>query len=151
MIFIIYNIQDDIPEDLYKLDWTSKQVLKCWNFSKVWRLLESAGWKWTRGRGLVSYYYIRPNRQVQPPFVAGSDYFESEDEVIDYVVKMVNKSQSRKVSNQKSSQNYKRLKKLSKKYSPTNDDNENGEQIFFSFFVVCLFVSFFCLFVFFFY
>ena len=93
--------QGDVPDELYKLDWTSKGVLKNWKFTKVWKLLESVGWKWTKGRELVSFFYLRPNCQPQPPFTNGIEYFVSEDDVMHYVTKTIEKNLAKQAQSRK--------------------------------------------------
>ena len=99
-IYYLYN-KGDVPDELYKVDWTSATVMKKWRFSKVWKLLEEVGWKWTKGRELVSFFYIRPNCQPQPPFTNGIEYFVSEDDVMHYVTKTVEKNLAKQVQSRK--------------------------------------------------
>jgi hypothetical protein len=54
-------------------------------WSNIWERLKDCGWYWMRGRGLVTFYYIRPNCGIAPPFTNGIDYFTSEEEVISYI------------------------------------------------------------------
>ena len=117
----LFAIQGDIPSILYQLDWTSKQVRSLWKFSKVWKLLESVGWKWTKGRDLVSFYYIRPNCQALPPFAVGIEYFQSEEEVMHYVVHTIQKHRSQEEPT--GYFNYEDTKRTSR----TNGSDSDGE------------------------
>jgi hypothetical protein len=46
--------ENDIPELLTTADFSRMK------FHALWKLLESCGWRWQKGKGLVSYVYLRP-------------------------------------------------------------------------------------------
>lgn len=58
-------------------------------FTELWHALTDKGWHWKRGGGIVSYYYIRPGCVPKKPFVSGQDYFADEQEVVNFVSKIV--------------------------------------------------------------
>ena len=49
----------------------------------MWPELQDLGWTQCRGKGLISWYYARPNIKVKNG-ILGTDFFSSEDDVIDF-------------------------------------------------------------------
>lgn len=64
-------------------------------FTELWHTLTAAGWFWKRGGGIVSYYYVRPGRQVKKGYVLGQDYFAEEGEVRQFVSTVVAQCRAR--------------------------------------------------------
>jgi hypothetical protein len=64
-------------------------------FTELWHTLTAAGWFWKRGGGIVSYYYVRPGRQVKKGYVVGQDYFAEEGEVRQFVNTVVAQCRAR--------------------------------------------------------
>lgn len=58
-------------------------------WAKLWSQLESVGWYWTKGKGLISFYYIRPNAKGANPYVMNRDYFPSGEDVVKYLKQFV--------------------------------------------------------------
>lgn len=73
------------------MDWQDPATRKAWKFSRLWHVLEEHGWKWTKGRELVSFFYIRPDCTATLPHTNGIDFFSSEEEVLHYVSSTVRK------------------------------------------------------------
>jgi hypothetical protein len=69
----------DIPTTLALQDFRSMK------FAELWKLLRFHGWYHKNGRLLVSYYYIRPHKGTDHPYLPGNDFFESEDGVLKFV------------------------------------------------------------------
>ena len=55
----------------------------CDTFSLLWKVLENHGWSHKNGKGLVSWLYIKPGKNVTP--LKTEDYFESEDLLLLYI------------------------------------------------------------------
>ena len=53
------------------------------SWPEVWRRLQSDGWTWKAGTGIISWYYIRPNCDVRTGTHL-QDYFHSPEEVLAY-------------------------------------------------------------------
>jgi hypothetical protein len=76
--------EDRDDHDLPK-HWTMK-FIKSAKFSALWSDLKDSGWTWKPGKGIVSYYYIRPGKSTSPALcIAGRDYFTSEDEIMAFI------------------------------------------------------------------
>ena len=54
------------------------------DWAMVWEKMRRSGWDWKSGRGIVSYYYIKPGGKGIKCGVEGTDYFTSEDQVQAY-------------------------------------------------------------------
>jgi hypothetical protein len=54
-------------------------------WSNVWAFLSASGWTCKRGKELVDYYYIRPNKQLKVSSTKSQDFFESVDETLEYL------------------------------------------------------------------
>jgi hypothetical protein len=68
-----------LPEELLQ----KKTIPQLW--SDLWAIMEKSGWFWTKGRGLIDFYYLRPGAKPMKPFLLNKDYFTSPDDVLDYV------------------------------------------------------------------
>ena len=56
-----------------------------YEWRNLWPRLKQAGWTYQRGNGLVSWLYVRPDRNpASDDTKLGTDYFQSEDDVIQY-------------------------------------------------------------------
>jgi len=56
-----------------------------YEWKHLWPRLKQAGWTYQKGYGLVSWLYVRPDRNpASDGTTPGVDYFQSEDEVIEY-------------------------------------------------------------------
>ena len=62
----------DIPVSFVE-DFPSRYV-------ELWKELEDKGWYWWKGKGLVAWYYVRPNCNTSPPNTNGINFFCSEDD-----------------------------------------------------------------------
>lgn len=54
-------------------------------FKTVWKILEKAGWKYTKGKELIDYYYLRPDRNIPCGF-EDRDYFISHEQLLKYII-----------------------------------------------------------------
>jgi hypothetical protein len=68
-----------LPDELLQ----KKTIPQLW--SDLWSIMEKSGWFWTKGRGLIDFYYLRPGAKPMKPFLLNKDYFTSPDDVLDYV------------------------------------------------------------------
>ena len=50
----------------------------------MWPELLDLGWTQCRGKGLISWYYVCPNKKVKNG-ILGTDFFSSEHHVIDFL------------------------------------------------------------------
>eukprot|EP00981_Chlorochromonas_danica_P007336 scaffold1690_cov177-Ochromonas_danica.AAC.13 len=85
----------DVLKELESLDlpeYFLEGVPTVW--ALLWKDLESVGWFWMRGRGLVDFYYLRPHAKPTKPFILGTDYFTSESDVEKFVRDSVRKVES---------------------------------------------------------
>lgn len=92
-------------------------------FAEVWPVLESIGWRWTKGKGLIDFYYIRPDAKAAPPFVLNQDYFSTTDDLLAYVHSKCPASATKEKS-EKSGESTTRLRKIKKNLIISDDDEE---------------------------
>jgi len=80
----------DIPSSL-----SSACDIKCMSWKSLWKELESVGWFWQRGRGLIDFVYCRPGcryfygsgKHVNDSVTEGKHCFMSQDDVTKYLLK----------------------------------------------------------------
>lgn len=73
---------------LVPVTFLTEPVPKVW--SDVWSMLESVGWHWTKGKGLIDFFYLKPSvPKAQKPFSLGIDYFGSADDVLNFVTQEI--------------------------------------------------------------
>lgn len=92
-------------------------------FAEVWPVLESIGWRWTKGKGLIDFYYIRPDAKAAPPFVLNQDYFSTTDDLLAYVHSKCPASAT-KEKNERSGESTTRLRKIKKNLVISDDEEE---------------------------
>eukprot|EP01038_Epipyxis_sp_PR26KG_P005479 gene5479-7587_t len=89
---IIYNDIISFSEQHLPSDIPTSFMINIPNkFALLWQELQNKSWYWTKGKGLVAWYYIRPNYTVSPPNTNGIHYFCSEDEVMRFIILTIQK------------------------------------------------------------
>lgn len=89
--------------------------------TECWNQLRLKKWYWRKGSGLITWYYLRPH--INPniklkelkELILGNDYFESEKDVYEYVLNIVNKTKMK----------HRLMNSLMKKRSIERKDFEN--------------------------
>ncbi len=74
----------DVPIDIPAV-FVHEGIPRIW--SEAWKELEEYGWYWTKGRGLIDFYYIRPYAKPGNPFKLGQDFFTATDDVVKFLKK----------------------------------------------------------------
>lgn len=69
----------DIPKVL------THSFMESAKFQNVWCVLEYYNWYWQKGKGLVNFYYIRPDCAPSEPYKLGLHYFITEEDVLRYI------------------------------------------------------------------
>lgn len=93
-------------------------------WSELWASLEHVGWHWTKGRGLIDFFYLKPgiDRVLPKEHKLGVDYFTSTDDVVDFVQQVIDSLLPRDRQVQKKQQVSSDLKKT----SPPGDDKSSS-------------------------
>ena len=78
-----YNLDDSMAAD------ERNDLLSVWKkiafFKVIWKILAAGGWKYSKGKGLVDYYYVRPGRNIVCGFEE-RDYFTNHEQVLRYII-----------------------------------------------------------------
>jgi len=90
-----------------------------WNYT--WTKLKSKGWTWQNGSGLIDYYYLPPNGDINGD--ENVDYFTSAQNVLDYFIGKKESTQPK--ARTKKSSNVEAKKKTTKSKKASEPDEES--------------------------
>lgn len=69
----------NIPPSIYSAEYAASM-----KWSKLWKHLHNAGWRWAKGKGLVDFFYLAPNTTIETG-IEGETLFTSTEAVREFI------------------------------------------------------------------